>query len=1218
MHRPRGKEVRHDFEQVRYSNQTGEDHALKAAPPLSLLLTTFLLVASAVLFPSFALADEIVSQTPSEDGGPQAIYASFPSFTSSSEDLSHLFYYSDSLFAEPADTYNEDLAYASVNMAAAANGSNTGGSDYSQKAKNIVRLLTDIGCSDVELNDGYTSDPCTVSNFGVAIGNKKINVNGQDYRLFVIGPRGGGYGQEWAGNLKVGDGASTGGDHQGFQEARDTTIAFVMNYINDHVHDGERVKVWTGGYSRGAAVANMTCAWLDKWICERNGGSVSYSDSYNAEHSVYGSNYNSDEMRFMDKVFFDPNTFIDPSVTFSESDVYCYPVNPPQGANEADVEASRDITVGIHNLLNPDDWIPQVAPIWEGWGLARYGTDHDLTGTYGPDESLRDRSKSILQTNTQGVADAIGRLKVINPDASYTSPQFRQYYLSLSTFGFEYDEAGKGNVYISLGQEMKYNQGMYFGEIVRFLFDAAESTTREDFSAKLQDDVMYLIGLIFGAPSDARDRLGSVAMAQALATLQEETGYDINTTMGKLMLAAKLEGWMAAGEEGQAGVPKKMLKNACIKTLDELGLTYDEAKIDHVAGTVANLVKGIYRKDQAIGFFNFYHLATVIEAGAGVGQAHWPEVSIAWIPEPQRKNVVDVTNSVDGAGTLSGEGVYATATTATLRAVAEDGFEFEGWYEDGSLVSSSAEWTFTVEGNRSIEARWLNQDNVSHQMTLNAYGGDFGDGQTLIDGIIVAGEVASSVMHSIPDPRYGDYTFGGWTSIPDDASTLVDLDTYRMPNHNTELFALWLEEGGSPITATAHEISMRIEGGHYPEALTRRTGETFGPLPVLKRFLPTGRYVASWTAQYGDGQVIPGGEQITESDLLTADFPDNFTLVANVATLPSRTVRFYANLDDNREATGDPLFEVEVYEDGKVRISSASPEEEDIDTGIVRYTAPERDGFMFIGWTEENEVGSGGTYYPSDATLNYNSVPEDGLDLFAAWTEGLYLIGYQGNGGTSPNGGIYAKHGTGKEGTIRIDANPFTRSGYTFIGWNTKADGSGLSVPADSEVTLAQLGLPEPQELDALIKSAHTEDEIRAALQKGTLTLYAQWEANDTPPEETDDPSEEEAIPKEDSDEPSKQDDTPQEGTDKPSKEDGPSQKPTDKPAGKDNASQGANSQPSGKANTTRTKTLPTTGDTTAPFTALASVAAAMGLAALVFGRGLKARDARSSRSTNR
>ena len=61
------------------------------------------------------------------------------------------------------------------------------GSNYSQKSKNVIRLMKDIGCSDVEANAGYTKKPGEESNIGVCIGNKRVSVNGQDYRLFVKG-----------------------------------------------------------------------------------------------------------------------------------------------------------------------------------------------------------------------------------------------------------------------------------------------------------------------------------------------------------------------------------------------------------------------------------------------------------------------------------------------------------------------------------------------------------------------------------------------------------------------------------------------------------------------------------------------------------------------------------------------------------------------------------------------------------------------------------------------------------------------------------------------------------------------------------------------------------------------------------------------------------------------------------------------------------------------
>ena len=52
-----------------------------------------------------------------------------------------------------------------------------------------------------------------------------------------------------------------------------------------------------------------------------------------------------------------------------------------------------------------------------------------------------------------------------------------------------------------------------------------------------------------------------------------------------------------------------------------------------------------------------------------------------------------------------------------------------------------------------------------------------------------------------------------------------------------------------------------------------------------------------------------GNEHLTQESIVTDALPKSFVLTANIDTLPSRTVRFFANTDGNQEVTGDPLFE---------------------------------------------------------------------------------------------------------------------------------------------------------------------------------------------------------------------------------------------------------------------------------------------------------------------
>lgn len=286
-----------------------------------------------------------------------------------------------------------------------------------------MSYLQQIGCNNIVTNDGYNYKPLQKANIGVAIGYKDIRVNGKIYRLFVFGARGDSYEEEWAVNMRVG----TEGDATGFQEARDGALGFIMPYIMKHTEglNGDvNVRVWGSGYCRGGTTTNMVFGWLNKWVYERNNGSPykDYTQSYNKDHSVFGTSYSASDMRYTGTVSFDPKTYLANNVKMSQSDLYAYPVNCPFGADSTDVNNHEPIMTGIHNLINPDDWFPQVVMDW--WGFKRYGYthDHDITGTW-----------------------IVNKINFWNKK-TYTSPDI---------FSLSIDEKGEGNQFFSKGAELK-------------------------------------------------------------------------------------------------------------------------------------------------------------------------------------------------------------------------------------------------------------------------------------------------------------------------------------------------------------------------------------------------------------------------------------------------------------------------------------------------------------------------------------------------------------------------------------------------------------------------------------------------------------------------------------------------------------------------------------------------------------------------------------------
>ena len=96
-------------------------------------------------------------------------------------------------------------------------------------------------------------------------------------------------------------------------------------------------------------------------------------------------------------------------------------------------------------------------------------------------------------------------------------------------------------------------------------------------------------------------------------------------------------------------------------------------------------------------------------------------------------------------------------------------------------------------------------------------------------------------------------------------------------------------------------------------------------------------------------------------------------------------------------------------------------------------------------------------------------MPNANSTYYAQWTPITYTVAYNGNGNT---GGSTASSSHTYDAAKNLTANGFTRTGYTFAGWNTAANGSGTSYTNGQSVTNL------------------------TTTQGATVTLYAQWTIN--------------------------------------------------------------------------------------------------------------------------
>ena len=75
-----------------------------------------------------------------------------------------------------------------------------------------------------------------------------------------------------------------------------------------------------------------------------------------------------------------------------------------------------------------------------------------------------------------------------------------------------------------------------------------------------------------------------------------------------------------------------------------------------------------------------------------------------WVPVEAQSYTVLVSANPEAGGTVSGGGTYTENTYVTVTAAAKEGYRFVKWTEDGSAVSDSADYAFTVTADRTLTA----------------------------------------------------------------------------------------------------------------------------------------------------------------------------------------------------------------------------------------------------------------------------------------------------------------------------------------------------------------------------------------------------------------------------------------------------------------------------------------------------------------------------------
>ena len=120
-----------------------------------------------------------------------------------------------------------------------------------------------------------------------------------------------------------------------------------------------------------------------------------------------------------------------------------------------------------------------------------------------------------------------------------------------------------------------------------------------------------------------------------------------------------------------------------------------------------------------------------------------------------------------------------------------------------------------------------------------------------------------------------------------------------------------------------------------------------------------------------------------------------------------------------------------------------------------------KDKASFDSWN--TKADGTGTEYANSGLIKTS----DNITLYAQWKHTEYAVKFDANGGSGSMSNQTFEHTISE----KINANTFTKVGYTFSGWNTKSDGTGTSYTDQQSV-------------------------VDITNNVETVTLYAQWSPN--------------------------------------------------------------------------------------------------------------------------
>ena len=393
---------------------------------------------------------------------------------------------------------------------------------------------------------------------------------------------------------------------------------------------------------------------------------------------------------------------------------------------------------------------------------------------------------------------------------------------------------------------------------------------------------------------------------------------------------------------------------------------------------------------------------------------------------------------------------YNLATYSAIGGTAPSGWIFAGWttnptstnieYQDGQSVTNLA----PAGGTARLYAVFMR--------TVNIYSGL--NKATTSSVVQYYNPYKNTYYTTINVPAPSTTNLSGWTARGYRSDTTAADRTYAVttsaanislpPTASNKLYAVYSRTltfayGGNNNTggSTSNQTATQYYTSYNTKSTATVTAKSNG-------YTRTGYTFTTWnTKANGSGTEVAVGSNISFSPAVDSTSLTK-TVYAQWAGI-SYTVKFNGN-NNTGGSTANQGFTYGTAQN-------------------LRANGFTRTGYTFAGWNTKAN-GSGTSYSNQQSVNNLTSTSGGTFNLYAQWTANTYTVKFNGNGATS---GSTANQGFTYGTAQNLRANGFARVGFSFAGWNTKADGSGTSYS-------------NQQSVNNLVST-----------NGGSITLYAKW-----------------------------------------------------------------------------------------------------------------------------